>query len=137
MPKKLKLRITFNNILGSKLFLVTSVIILSILLVILAKEFFRSYKIDKEIKSLESQVKNLENQNQELVSLLAYLQTKDFQEQAAKSKLFLRQPGEKVVAPLNLQEGSETGLNDSGQETNKDNQGLSAPWQWWKYFFHF
>lgn len=121
-----------RRFLSSKILLSLGVIFLIFLLISFGREFYRRYYLEQEIKSLQSQVNQLEGKNQEFGSLIEYLNTQNFTEEEARLKIGLKKPGEEVVV-----------INQPGSVTPGDAAGgadsylaqLSNPVKWWYYFF--
>lgn len=120
-----------KKIFSSKLVLL-AIFILAILLGLSAgKSFLRKYQINREIKNLEAEINKLENSNRELSDLIQYLNSDFFMEQEARLKLGLQKPGEKVIV---IPSQTVDNLADI-QKKEYNNQELSNPQKWWKYFF--
>lgn len=105
-----------------------------------AKKAWNKYKLEKEIRELQSQIADLEKGNRELDGLIGYLSTDDFLEREARARLNLKKAGEKVaiLAPLEKkgESGGDTGLGLSPENKIKEKNGWSAnAWRWWEYFF--
>jgi cell division protein FtsB len=63
----------------------------------LTKNWRQKRAIDKEIAELEQQVSSFENKNSSLRQVLDYMQSEQFVEEEARSKLNYKKPGEQVV----------------------------------------
>ncbi|MFH0856652.1 MAG: septum formation initiator family protein [bacterium] len=102
---------------------------LCVFLISLAKEAYRNYKINKEIKDLRNKIEVLENENMELSSLVNYLKTDNFAEKEARLKLGLKKEGEKVFNIEKLAGADHPSLNilKSADESNIK--------KWQKLFF--
>ena len=119
----------FKKIFNSSWFFALTVLLLAVFSFALINEMARKVEIKKEIKSLEKQVKVLEDDNDKLSSLITYFKTEDYVIKEAKTKLGLKKIGEKVVAaPVN-----EEIVNDS---VDYDDE-IRNNWQLWRdYFFN-
>lgn len=86
-------------------------LVLAILLVLLAFPLTRNWRqkraIDQEIKSLESQAATLEGKNSTLKNVLDYMQSSQFVEEEARTKLNYKKAGESVVV-IEGEEGTVT-----------------------------
>ncbi len=85
--------------LFSKQFLLTLVLIGLLVLISfpLSKNWRQKRSIDQEIKSLELQAKELEGKNNNLKNVLDYMQSDQFVEKEARTKLNYKKAGESVV----------------------------------------
>lgn len=76
-------------------------LILVVLLLLSMVKVFREalvrYEINKEIKSLEGQLSDLESKSNKLNQLISYLKTDQYIEKEARTKLNFVRPGEKQV----------------------------------------
>lgn len=135
------------GIFSSKIFLFFVFVILLILGSSLGREFYRKYRLQKEFDSLKSEIDKLENKNQDLASMLEYLNKESNLEKEARRRLNLKKPGENVVVILppeqslprqdeNPSRGDlEPSKNEAAPESARQetkNQNLS---KWWNYFF--
>jgi cell division protein FtsB len=90
---------SFFKSLFSKQFLFT-LVLLGLLVLIsfpLSKNWRQKRSIDKEIQELELQAKELEGKNNNLKNVLDYMQSDQFVEKEARTKLNYKKPGESVV----------------------------------------
>ena len=63
----------------------------------LSKNWRQKRSIEQEIKGLEIQVKDMEGKNSNLKNVLDYMQSDQFVEEQARTKLNYKKPGESVV----------------------------------------
>ncbi|HRH33230.1 MAG TPA: septum formation initiator family protein [bacterium] len=63
----------------------------------LSKNWRQKRSIEREIAGLESQVKDMEGKNSNLKNVLDYMQSDQFVEEQARTKLNYKKPGESVV----------------------------------------
>lgn len=63
----------------------------------LTKNWRQKRSIDREIAELQTQVGELEHTNSNLKNVLEYMQSDQFVEEQARTKLNYRKPGEEVV----------------------------------------
>lgn len=63
----------------------------------LSKNWRQKRSIEREIAGLESQVKEMEGKNSNLKNVLDYMQSDQFVEEQARTKLNYKKPGESVV----------------------------------------
>jgi len=92
----------FRSIFTKQFFLT---IILLGMLVLLSFPLTRNWRqrraIDKEIKGLETQVNDLEHKNSNLKTVIDYMQSDQFVEEEARTKLNYKKPGESVAVVEN------------------------------------
>lgn len=90
---------SFLKSLFSKQFLLTLVLIGLLVLISfpLSKNWRQKRSIDQEIKGLELQAKELEGKNNNLKNVLDYMQSDQFVEKEARTKLNYKKAGESVV----------------------------------------
>jgi len=137
----------FPGIFSSKIFLFSLLVILLILGSSLGREFYRKYRLQKEFDSLKSEIDKLENKNQDLASMLEYLNKESNLEKEARRRLNLKKPGENVVVivppeseprPENKSSADNPSPDSKSESKIADvsgepkNRNLS---KWWNYFF--
>ena len=112
--------------------------VLTVLLVVLSsvalwREVAGTVKIRREVSRLEKQAAELKSKNENLKSLVEYLNSANYQEKAARERLNLQSPGEVAVAlPQGLNEEE---LDAAGQPNKSPRDSSSNPALWWNYFF--
>ena len=120
-------------IFTSKVILLLGVVILVLFSISLTREIVRKIEINQEINALAGEVEMLEAKNAELADLIQYLNSTSWQEKEARSKLNLQKPGEGVIAILGG--GQETVTVDKDGQVVQEQENLSNPFKWFKYFF--
>lgn len=110
----------------------------------LAKNISQRYKISQEIKELEAEINNLENQNTNLKEFIGYLESDQFVEERARLNLGLKKEGEEVAVISgeaatiqnngNKEESAATGI--FGIEKEEPAKPIGNPRKWWRYFFN-
>ncbi|MFA6252788.1 MAG: septum formation initiator family protein [Patescibacteria group bacterium] len=105
-------------------------LILVVLLVLSVVKVFREamvrYEINKEIRTLENQLNDLESKSDKIGNMIAYLKTDQYIEKEARTKLNLVKPGEKQINFVSSTAGSvQTELAKSSPNYVK----------WFNYFF--
>lgn len=118
---------------SSKLFSFLGIIVLGFLVFSFGKKFLELKDIDQEVKSSQDEIAQLEAKNNDLSSLLSFLNTDDFLEQEARLKFNLQKPGESVVVIPSLN-GKQENIGGAPTDNVGDNT-LSNPKKWWDYFF--
>lgn len=121
------------QILNSKSTLAVLIVFLLFLAWAYLKENQSQEKIIERQNSIDQEISQLEQQNQELESLLEYFSSQEFIEKEARQKLNLAKPNEKVVI---ITQGEPQVLTED--KTKKQLEKLPAsPQLWWQYFFSF
>lgn len=108
-----------------------AIILLTFLVIIifpLARTYSQRRLVEQEIEDIQKQIGDYEGQNQELQSLLAYLQSDQSLEEQARLNLNLKKPGEAVVVIKN-----EPARAGSNEETARLDESNLAKWR--HYFF--
>lgn len=93
------------------------------------KEFIRNRRLNSEIKKLEAMAKEAEAKNLDILDLAKYLDTEQFLETEARTKLGLKKPGEEAMV-VNIPDIATA----TGTEAGKKNE-ISNAKKWWRYFF--
>ena len=116
------------NFFASKWFLGVGFVVLIFIALALGRETYRKYQVQEKIDELQQEVTSLEQNNQELNDMIAFLQTDEYRERQARQKLDLQKEGEQVVIVPELEDVEEE--VDKGTEI-----ALSNSEKWWNYFF--
>ncbi len=109
----------------------------------LVKELINRQQINKQITGLENEIAALEKENQEIGNLISNWSESNRLEKEARLKLGLKKPNEQAViimrpdqpdkAPKNtIQQGDQI---IGGIIIPNDQQEVSNPIKWWRYFF--
>jgi len=102
--------------------------VLIFVMVITARIFVQKRVVDREIAKLQDQMERVKKDNEQLSSLIQYLNTTEYQERQAREKLNLKKDGEFVVV---LPQGSTSGTEATQTEATK----ASNYERWFNYFF--
>ncbi len=120
----------------SKWFILTISVIIVFFLFSAVKDYYSQEDLREDIDTLESQISSLETEQYDLANTLSQVQSEDFVETEARTRLNLRKPGENVIIVSSDEDVQK--LNDKGRETgikelleDKDSNTL----KWWEYFF--
>ncbi len=70
----------------------------------LSKTVSKHYKINKEIKELELEIKNIEDKNNNLNKLMKFIQSDEFADKQARLNLNYKKAGEEVLVIKNKEE---------------------------------
>ncbi len=140
MPIKRKSK--FGRILSNQRAL--SLIGLAILLMIVipaARNYIHRRSVDQEIADLQDQIKQANDQNNNLNKLVDYLQSDQFVEEKARLDFGLKKNGENVAI---VKTGTASGTPDGVEkiftlpalEKPALKKPVANPERWWNYFFH-
>ncbi len=123
--------------LFSGIFFIVGLVVLTLIGIALGREAYRKKQIQKEIESLQSQIRELNKENGELGDLIAYLSTQDFQEKEAREKLNLQKEDEQmIVLKRNVAAREEEADVQDTQDLNIPKVDSAPNWEkWWKFFF--
>jgi len=90
---------SFFRTIFSRQFLLTLVLIFLLVLfaIPLTKNWRQKRSIDNEVKAMEQQVAELEHKTSSLKQVLDYMQSDQFVEKEARTKLNYKKPGEEVA----------------------------------------
>lgn len=120
----------FKKIISSKSFSYILFLMLLFILISLGREIVRQINIKKELNYLETHVSDLELENQKLLKQLEEIKTEYFAEKAARLKMGLMKPGERLIVVLpneELKQNKEQEIKSKGIFTNLK--------LWWCCFF--
>jgi len=126
-----------NNILHTRLFLIFSIVLVVLLSISVIKELIRRTEINREINLMSAEITALNDNNQELSTLVDYFNSSAFQEKEVKTRLNLKANGEKVVFLSNTDKNSiNFNINaEAINENNVDSVNTNNPQKWLNYFF--
>jgi cell division protein FtsB len=117
------------------IFLVASAAILLVVGVSTVRETYMSWTVDQEIKTLEQKAQDLEGRKNDLAAMALKMQSQDFIEQQARSKLGLQKPGEKVVVLEGVPVGQAAWQESQpATQTATTDASESNLHKWWRYF---
>lgn len=94
-----------------------TILIVAYLVFILGQSLYKNYQTNQDIKDLEKEVQLLKEKNSRLKNLVLYYQTDSYKEKAARQKLLVKKPGEKVIA---VPEAVEESTTDDKKEKVKN-----------------
>ncbi len=121
----------FKKIFSSKPLTYLLVLLLLFAFISLGREINRQINLRGELVRLEGQAISLETENQRLLDELEKIQTDFFKEKAAREKMGLRKPGERMIVIVpsdNLEQEKESNLKYFGKKI----YNFRA---WWDQFF--
>lgn len=123
---------SFWKILSSKILFVFLFLFLIFLGLATGKITAKRNKVNNDIKNLKKEIEDIENQNNNLTSMIEYLDTMSFKEKEARLKLGLQKEGEKTVIITSPYSELQT---KEEEEKNTEEPKYSNTLRWWKYFF--
>ena len=97
-----------------------------------------NWQLNQEIRQIEQEIANLNNQQKDLKNLVLYYQSDSFKEIEARRKLGLKKPGEVAIAlPNKSYDNYEKELETQKQGVAQkiDSSSTSNHQLWWSYFF--
>ncbi len=118
------------RILSSKVFLFIFLIIAVYALINVYHNVSQRIKIQKEIKSLQTEVDSFQKDNDKLGELIKYFQSEEYIESSSREKLSYKKPGETVIV-FNSEQNNLEKENKTVNIKKKSNIIL-----WWEYFFN-
>jgi cell division protein FtsB len=124
---------SWKTIFYSNWFLFSNAIILVLILYASARNFYYDYQVRKEINGFKEQAKALELKNLKTIELLQQVKSQHFVEDKARVELNMVKPGEKLVIINGQKQATSTDGQD--QVNMVEQERLTNPEKWWKYFF--
>lgn len=106
------------------------------------KEAYRKHQVREEIARLKAEIVQMEQENDNLVSLIHSFEDRETVELEAKKRLNLQKPGEEVAVILRSKNDEsqniaqdDTGASDEIIERENGNarEEVANPVKWWKY----
>ena len=134
MARRQKEKTKTSNKLISGLFFVAGLVVLVSIGVSLGKEAYRKRQVQKEIEDLQSQIKQLGQENGDLNNLIAYFSTPQFQEKEAREKLNLQKDNEQMII-LHKDLAAKNQPQASQDKTPAAQNDNSPNWRKWLNFF--
>ena len=128
----------FYKLLQNKWIVSGGALFLLFLVVREYKQFTVRHVVQQEIAELSKQADQLQKNNQDLQSFIAYLQTDSYKQKAAREQLSMKKDGEVVysLGDNTQNQGQVEGVSTaspSAPEVPLAQQ--SNPHKWWNYFF--
>ncbi len=134
MARRQKEKAKTRNKLISGLFFVAGLVILVSIGISLGKEAYRKRQVQKEIEDLQSQIKQLGQENGDLNNLIAYFSTPQFQEKEAREKLNLQKDSEQMII-LHKDLAAKSQAQDPQVQLPTAQDDNSPNWRRWLNFF--
>lgn len=121
----------------TKIILIAEFIFLSYMLYVLSTSLYKSYQVDKFIKTVEDENKTLEQTNIDLVEDYEYYKSDAYKEKIAKQNFGLVRPGEEVIiiTPEKEVYVAESPDDRASDISKQYYYNLSNPKKWFLFFF--
>jgi cell division protein FtsB len=88
---------------------------------------YQSWKVNKEVQDLKSEISDLKKANEEYRQKLLYYQSPSYRERIARERFGLQKPGEEVIVIIPEEKPKIV--------KEKPEKKLSNYQKWWDYFF--
>lgn len=95
------------------------------------RAFYQDYKVEKEIESLQAEIKRLDSKKIETLEILNYVKSDDFVEEKARTELNMVRPGEKMLVVKKEEKNAPRQEKEDVIEFNR----FSNLEKWFNYFF--
>lgn len=121
----------------TKIILIAEFIFLSYMLYVLSTSLYKSYQVDKFIKTIEDENKSLEQTNVDLIEDYEYYKSDAYKEKIAKQNFGLVRPGEEVII-ITPEKEVYVAESPDDRATGMSKQyyyNLSNPRKWFLFFF--
>lgn len=128
------MKISTPDFLRSRWFLLISLVLVAYSFYILGKMVWQNYEVNKQIRDLETEVEEIESDNQKLADLIAYFQTDTYKKQEAREKLGFVMPGEEVLV-FPEQESDSGDIIERAITEEKKEENLPNYQKWWNFLF--
>lgn len=99
------------------------------------RETYNQWKVDQQIKGLETQVQTLEGRRIQLLDTIQKLNSPDELDKEARLRLDLKKPGERVIVLKGLDVDTEPSHKGSQEVIASSRAQVSNPQKWFRYFF--
>jgi len=120
-----------TNIFSPRLFItIFGFLFLLYFLFLFSKITNKKYRINQDVKNLEAEIVNLNEESLELENIIQYLDSDQFVEEKARLSMGMRKPGESMVVITNLDKEI-NGFNENNNNDLDKNNFI----KWYKYFF--
>jgi cell division protein FtsB len=128
----------FYKLLQNKWLVSGGALFLLFLVVIEYKQFRMRHTVQQEIADLSRQADQLQKNNQDLQSFVAYLQTDSYKQKAAREQLSMKKDGEVVYSftdSANADGQVQGTITNQAATTASQNKAESNTRKWWNYLF--
>jgi len=114
-----------------KAVLIAGTILLTYIVIILGRAVWLNYQVNQQIKSLEREIAQIEQQNKDLQNLISYFKTDSYREKELRQKLSYSKPGETVIVTP-----KDSAIANSAPSDGIDRDYSSKP-NWYKWYLFF
>lgn len=99
------------------------------------RETYREWRVDQEIRNMQSQIETLEGKKLAFADLIKRMESEDALDREARTRLGLRKPDERVIILRGA--GADSWQDDSlaPTESAADSEPKSNPERWFSHFF--
>jgi len=111
------------------------ILLIAMFLVKAVREIINRQEITKELHQLDRRIIELQTEQQELENLMTYLQSWDFIEKEARTRMNLRKEGERVIIIPQNSTGTPAMRLEESQLVTSTIQDLNNFEKWWQYVF--
>lgn len=129
-----KKRSFWSIILSPKVIIVIGLILLGLVSFALSKELARKHQVNQEILEVKKEIDGLEKKNEELASLIEYLNTDSYKEIQARQSLNMKKEGETAVAVTSVSSNDQVNASSDKYDLPSEEESSNIK-KWWKYFF--
>lgn len=111
-------------------------ILIALMSLAIGKQAVKRYNIQQEVKAEQREITLAGDRNDELLTLLQYVQSPIYAEEQARLKFGLAKPGERVAVVPDINSGNaNNGAGTISEKTNSDMELERPNYQkWWDYF---
>ena len=110
-------------------------VVLILLSLVVAKQAVRRYAIERERRSIEQRISELQAQSADLAKVLSYAETKTFTEEQARLRLGVAKSGEQLAIISPPQIGTVTSSLTQAKSSDAPSSSAQNSLKWWQYFF--
>lgn len=100
----------------------------------LGRSIFQNYRVNEKINSIDTDIADLENQNQLLKNQNLYFQTDTYKEIEARKKLGLKSEGETVIIMPDNKDSQDDNSNIISNKSNSKNPEFSPNYTKWYHY---
>lgn len=124
----------FYKLFNGRVIIYLLVMIILLFIAAAIKDVYRQRDLRGSLKSINQELSNLEKEKGDLNNLLNYVNSNDFVEETARTKLNMRKPGEKVIILSNTAEVQDLMPMRDNSSTTSEPQRTNYQ-KWVAYFF--
>jgi cell division protein FtsB len=125
----------FKKFYYSRWFIILCLLVVVFFVYASLRDYYNQDDLRDDIEKLGEQIESLKTEQSDLQDTLAYVQSDDFVEIEARTKLNLRKPGEKIIIVSDSAALTELNETDSPGIKSLLTPSESNYQRWWQYFF--